>query len=179
MSAQIIAMCCKEYCPELTILGYTSARNFALVKSLSYFDEVYLYDEVTSAPNEGKSVYFDALGNESLSMEIFAHFNLSRWWVYGEGSEKSFTKLLKKNRKGTFYSNLVDSHCYQIEQGVSDSEILQFFKMLAAKHELEAQWTKGIKQVSSNAELASLYQSFLDNTQKSGEKVVYQSPLLD
>ncbi|MFC4698974.1 DUF2855 family protein [Glaciecola siphonariae] len=177
-SAQIIAMCVKKLMPDLQIVGYTSQRNLDLVKSFEFFDEVFLYEEIQACPNEKKSLYFDALGDKHASEAIFKHFTLSRWWVYGEGSEKTYTQFLKLNRKGTFYSNLVDSHVYQIKHDIKDSEIIEFYSALIKQYDLETFWGSGQRQISTANELTGVYQSFIDNTQPTGEKVLYRSPLL-
>ena len=176
-SGQIIAMCLKELNPSFTVIGLTSERNLEFVKQFSYFDEVYSYDEVKSGPNANKSLYFDALGWESVTKDVFEHLEISRWWIYGEGGDRTFFKYLKKNRKGTLYSNLADSYIYQIRSGITDNEMLEQCRSMINKYDLEKQWYTGVRKVSKSKDLFDLYQAYVNNTH-SGEKVVYQSPLL-
>ena len=176
-SGQIIAMCLKELNPSFTVIGLTSERNLEFVKQFSYFDEVYSYDEVKSGPNANKSLYFDALGWESVTKDVFEHFEISRWWIYGEGGDRTFFKYLKKNRKGTLYSNLADSYIYQIRSGITDNEMLEQCRSMINKYDLEKQWYTGVRKVSKSKDLFDLYQAYVNNAH-SGEKVVYQSPVL-
>jgi hypothetical protein len=176
-SGQIIAMCLKELNPSFTVIGLTSERNLEFVKQFSYFDEVYPYDEVKSGPNANKSLYFDALGWESVTKDVFEHFEISRWWIYGEGGDRTFFKYLKKNRKGTLYSNLADSYIYQIRSGITDNEMLEQCRSMINKYDLEKQWYTGVRTVSKSKDLFDLYQAYVNNAH-SGEKVVYQSPVL-
>jgi len=176
-SGQIIAMCLKELNPSFTVIGLTSERNLEFVKQFSYFDEVYSYDEVKSGPNANKSLYFDALGWESVTKDVFEHFEISRWWIYGEGGDRTFFKYLKKNRKGTLYSNLADSYIYQIRSGITDNEMLEQCRSMINKYDLEKQWYTGVRTVSKSKDLFDLYQAYVNNAH-SGEKVVYQSPVL-
>ena len=176
-SGQMIAMFLKELNPSFTVIGLTSERNFDFVKQFSYFDEVYTYDDIKSSPNANKSLYFDALGWESVTKDIFEHFEISRWWIYGEGGDRTFFKYLKKNRKGTLYSNLADSYIYQIRSGITYDEMLEQCRSMINKYDLEKQWYTGVRKVSKSKDLFDLYQAYVNNTH-SGEKVVYQSPLL-
>ena len=176
-SGQIIAMCLKELNPSFTVIGLTSERNLEFVKQFSYFDEVYTYDDIKSSPNANKSLYFDALGWESVTKDIFEHFEISRWWIYGEGGDRTFFKYLKKNRKGTLYSNLADSYIYQIRSGITDNEMLEQCRSMINKYDLEKQWYTGVRKVSKSKDLFDLYQAYVNNAH-SGEKVVYQSPVL-
>lgn len=132
---------------------------------------------MTSAPNTAKSLYFDALGWESVTKDVFDHFEVSRWWIYGEGSEKTYIKFLKQNRRGTFYSNLADSYIYQIRNGISDAEMLEQCLNMIEKYDLERQWYAGARVISSSKELFDLYHAYTNNTH-TGEKVIYESPLL-
>jgi uncharacterized protein DUF2855 len=175
-SGQIIAMCVKELNPSLSVVGLTSQRNYELVKRFSYFDEVYTYEDIISSPNYKKSLYFDALGWESVTKDVFDHFKVCRWWIYGEGGEKTFLKYLKKNRKGTWYSNLADSYVYQIRNGITDAEMLDQTRCMIEKYDLEAQWYSGAREISTSKELFELYQAYVNNTHN-GERVVYRSPL--
>ncbi|MFT5211415.1 MAG: hypothetical protein ACI9CE_003154 [Flavobacterium sp.] len=176
-SGQIIAMCLKELNPSFTVIGLTSERNFEFVKQFSYFDEVYTYDDIKSSPNANKSLYFDALGWESVTKDVFEHFKVSRWWIYGEGGDRTFFKYLKKNRKGTLYSNLADSYVYQIRSGITDDEMLEQSRSMINKYDLEKQWYTGVRKITKSKDLFDLYQAYVNNTH-SGEKVVYQSPIL-
>ena len=176
-SGQIIAMCLKELNPSFTVIGLTSERNLEFVKQFSYFDEVYPYDEIKSGPNANKSLYFDALGWEAVTKDVFEHFEISRWWIYGEGGDRTFFKYLKKNRKGTLYSNLADSYIYQIRSGITDNEMLEQCRSMINKYDLEKQWYTGVRTVSKSKDLFDLYQAYVNNAH-SGEKVVYQSPVL-
>ena len=176
-SGQCIAMCLKEINPAFTIVGLTSPRNREFVGEFPFYDEVYTYDEIQSAPNTGKSLYFDALGWEAVTQDVFEHFELSRWWVYGEGSESTYLKFLRKNRRGTFYSNLADSYIYQVRKGIPDADLLKQCKAMIEKYDLEKQWYTGARVISSSAALFDLYHAFMDNNH-SGEKVIYRSPLL-
>ena len=45
------------------------------------------------------------------------------------------------------------------------------------KYDLEKQWYTGVRKVSRSKDLFDLYQAYVNNTH-SGEKVVYQSPVL-
>ena len=176
-SGQIIAMCLKELNPSFTVIGLTSERNLEFVKQFSYFDEVYTYDEIKSSPNANKSLYFDALGWESVTKDVFEHFKISRWWIYGEGGDRTFFKYLRKNRKGTLYSNLADSYIYQFRSGITDEEMLDQCRSMINKYDLEKQWYTGVRKVSKSKDLFDLYQAYVNNAH-SGEKVVYQSPVL-
>ena len=176
-SGQIIAMCLKELNPSFKIVGLTSERNYGFVKQSPYFDEVYTYDDIKSSPNENKSLYFDALGWDSVTKDVFDHFKVSRWWIYGEGGPETFVKYLKKNPKGTFYSNLADSYIYQIRKGIKDADMLEQCRSLIEKHQLEKQWYTGARKISTCKEVFEIYHAYLSNNH-SGEKVIYQSPLL-
>jgi hypothetical protein len=175
-SGQIIAMCLKELNPNFKVVGLTSARNLEFVKQFSYFDEVYTYDEIKASPNSNKSLYFDALGWDSVTKDVFDHFKLSRWWIYGEGADKTFVKYLKKNRRGTFYTNLADSYIYQIRNGITDAEMLDQCRSMIAKYNLDELWYSDLRTISSSQEVFDLYHAFINNTH-TGERVVYQSPL--
>jgi len=176
-SGQCIAMSLKELDPSLTVVGLTSKRNHQFVKQFSFFDEVYTYEEIKSSPNENKSLYFDALGWESVTQDVFDHFDVSRWWSYGEGSERTYLKFLKQNLKGTFYSNLADSYIYQIRKGITDADMLEQCLNMIEKYDLEKQWYNGARVISSSKELFDLYHAYINNTH-TGEKMIYQSPLL-
>ncbi len=175
-SGQIIAMCVKEINPDFEVVGLTSERNADFVKQLSYFDEVYTYEDIKSIPNSNKSMYFDALGWDSVTNDVFNHFTLSRWWIYGEGSDKTFIKYLKRNRRGTFYTNLADSYVYQIRNGISDAEMLDQTRSMIKKYNLEALWYSDLRTISTSKEMFDLYHAFMNNTH-TGERVAYQSPL--
>ncbi len=175
-SGQCIAMSLKELNPSFTVVGLTSQRNYQFVKQLPFFDEVYTYEDVKSAPNANKSLYFDALGRESVTQDVFDHFKLSRWWIYGEGSELTFIKFLKRNRKGTFYSNLADSYVYQIRNGITDAEMLEQCLHMIDKYDLEKQWYAGARIISTSQELFDLYHAYMNNSH-TGERMIYQSPL--
>jgi len=176
-SGQCIAMSLKELNPSFTVVGLTSERNHQFVKKFSFFDEVYTYEDIQSSPNTGKSLYFDALGWESVSKDVFDHFDVARWWIYGEGGEQTYIKFLKQNRKGTFYSNLADSYIYQIRNGISDAEMLEQCLNMIEKYDLEKQWYSGARDISSSKELFDLYQAYMNNSH-TGEKMIYKSPLL-
>jgi|GEM_PF-543994 len=176
-SGQCIAMSMKELDPSLTVVGLTSERNYSFVKQFPFFDEVYTYEDIQSSPNSGKSLYFDALGWETVTKDVFDHFDVARWWFYGEGGEYTYLKFLKKNLKGTFYSNLADSYIYQIRNGISDAEMLQQCRDMIEKYDLEKQWYSGARVISSSKELFDLYQAYMNNSH-TGEKMIYESPLL-
>ena len=108
-SAQIIAMCVKEVLPDLSIVGLTSPRNFEMVEAMSYFDEAYTYDDLTSADGSRPSLYFDALGDGSVSIACLEHFTTKRWWLYRQGGEEAMPALLRRNLRGTQYSNGIAS----------------------------------------------------------------------
>ena len=127
--------------------------------------------------NANKSLYFDALGWESVTKDVFEHFKISRWWIYGEGGDRTFFKYLRKNRKGTLYSNLADSYIYQFRSGITDEEMLDQCRSMINKYDLEKQWYTGVRKVSKSKDLFDLYQAYVNNAH-SGEKVVYQSPVL-
>ena len=174
-SGQCIAMCLKEINPSFTVVGLTSPRNYQFVSDMPYFDEVCTYEEVKSAPNTGKSLYFDALGWEGVTQDVLDHFDVSRWWIYGEGSETTYIKFLKKNLRGTYYSNLADSYVYQIRHGISDADMLEQCQSMIEKYGLEEQWYRGARVISSSRELFDLYHAFMNNSH-TGEKVIYRSP---
>ena len=176
-SGQCIAMCLKELNPSFKVVGLTSRRNYDFVKQFPYFDEVYTYEDVRACPGTDKSLYFDALGWESVTKDVFDHFEVSRWWIYGEGSETTYIKFLKRNRKGTFYSNLADSYIYQIRNGISDADMLEQCRNMIEKYDLERQWYTGARVISSSKELFELYHAYINNTH-TGEKMIYESPLL-
>jgi hypothetical protein len=138
---------------------------------------VYTYEEIKSSPNENKSLYFDALGWESVTQDVFDHFDVSRWWSYAEGSERTYLKFLKQNLKGTFYSNLADSYIYQIRKGITDADMLEQCLNMIEKYDLEKQWYNGARVISSSKDLFDLYHAYINNTHI-GEKMIYQSPLL-
>ena len=178
-SAQIIAMCIKELRPDFPIVGLTSPRNLEMVKGFSYFDKVYTYDDIASSDGTCPSLYFDALGNESVSISCFEHFSvIKRWWAYGQGGEESLSKLLKINRRGGLYTNVLDSLAYANNNGISDRDILSQSEALNQKHDLERRWGAGYRTITSPRELYELYTSFLQDTHPSGERVRYVSPLL-
>ena len=176
-SSQVIAMCVKELNPSMPIIGLTSRRNLALVERLPYYDEVYTYDDIKASPNAKATLFFEVLGKEAVTAECFDHFEISRWWFYGQGSERLLFRFLKKNSRGSYYTNLVDSYIYARRHSVSDAEILSESRALNQKYELEKLWTSNVRQISSNRDLYALYNSFIHNTQPSGEKVMYRSPL--
>jgi hypothetical protein len=175
-TGQIVSMCLKELNPSFTVIGLTSERNCGFVKQFPYFDEVHSYDDVEASPNANKSLYFDALGWESVTQDVFDHFDISRWWIYGEGGERTFLKYLKKNRKGSFYSNLADSYVYQIRNGITDAEMLEQCDKLIQKYDLEKRWYTGARVISSSKELFDLYHAYMENSH-TGEKMIYRSPL--
>jgi len=170
-------MCLKELNPSFKVVGLTSQRNHDFVKQFPYFDEVYTYEDVRACPGTDKSLYFDALGWESVTKDVFDHFDLSRWWIYGEGSETTYIKFLKRNRKGTFYSNLADSYIYQIRNGISDADMLEQCLNMIEKYDLDKQWYSGARVISSSKELFDLYHAYMNNSH-TGEKMIYESPLL-
>ena len=178
-SAQIIAMCIKSLRPDFQLIGLTSSRNLEMVKGFSYFDEAYTYDELTKIESSRPCLYFDTLGNESVSVSCFEHFSaIKRWWAYGQGGEKSLKKLLKINRRGFMYTNVLDSLAYANNNGISDRDILTQAEALNQKYDLERRWGAGYRTITSPKELYELYTSFLENTHPSGERVRYISPLL-
>ena len=177
-SAQIIAMCVKELLPDLKVVGLTSSRNFERVKGLAYFDEAFTYEDLTSAVGTGPSLYFDVLGDESVSIACLEHFAVKRWWTYGQGGQKAFPKLLKRNRRGSEYSNGIDSLLYANRNGISDMDILRHAEALDQKYDLERRWGKGIRTISSSREVFDLYDAFIHDTHPPGERVRYVSPLL-
>jgi hypothetical protein len=171
-------MCLKELNPSFTVVGLTSERNYQFVKQLPFFDEVYTYEDVKSGPNTNNSLYFDALGRESVTEDVFDHFKVSRWWGYGEGSEQTFIKFLKRNRKGTFYSNLADSYVYQIRNGITDADMLEQCLDMIEKYGLEEQWYAGARIISTSKELFDLCHAYMNNSH-TGEKMIYRSPLYE
>lgn len=175
-SGQIIAMCLKELNPSFSIVGLTSERNYAFVEQLPYFDSVYTYEDITRSPATNKSLYFDALGWDSVTRQVFDHFDVSRWWIYGEGGEKTFIKYLKRNCKGTFYSNLADSYIYQIRNGITDTDMLDQCRNMITKYNLEELWYAEARTICSSRELFDIYHAYMNNTH-TGEKVIYRSPL--
>jgi hypothetical protein len=177
-SAQIIAMCVKETLPDLTIVGLTSPRNFEMVKELAYFDEVHTYDDLASSDGARPSLYFDALGNESVSVACLEHLALKRWWIYAQGGQEFFPKLLKLNRRGSEYSNGIESLLYANRHGISDTDILVQAEAINQKHDLERRWGKDYRIISSPRELHELYDAFLHDTLPPGQRVRYVSPLL-
>lgn len=177
-SAQIIAMAVKEILPEMSIVGLTSPRNIERVKGLQYVDEVYPYDDLTSSTGTRPSLYLDALGSETVSIACLKHFAIKRWWAYGQGGEASLFKLLKLNRRGTQYSNGIDSFLYAERNGISDTDILRQAEAISQKHDLERRWGTGYRTISSPRELFDLYNGFIENTHPAGERVQYVSPLL-
>jgi hypothetical protein len=46
------------------------------------------------------------------------------------------------------------------------------------KYELEKQWYTGARVISASTELFDLYHAYMNNTH-TGEKMIYQSPLLN
>lgn len=174
-SGQIIAICLKELNPTFKVVGLTSERNAGFVKQFPYFDEVYTYEDIKSSPNSNKSLYFDALGWDSVTNDVFDHFELSRWWIYGEGSDKTFVKYLKKNRRGTFYTNLADSYIYQIRNGITDAEMLDQCRSMIEKYNLDELWYSESRTISTSKEVFDIYHAFINNTH-TGERIVYQSP---
>ena len=77
------------------------------------------------------------------------------------------------------YSNGIDSFLYADRNGISDRDILIQAEAINRKHDLERRWGTGYRTISSPRELYELYNSFLDNTHPSGERVRYVSPLLE
>ncbi len=176
-SSQVIAMCVKELNPSMSIIGLTSQRSLGLVKSLPFYDDVYTYDDIEASPNAKPTLFFDVLGKEAVATECFDHFEIARWWFYGQGSERRLFQFLKKNSRGSYYTNLVDSYIYAKRHSVSDAEILSESAALNQKYDLERIWTSTARQISSTKDLYGLYQSLIHNTQPPGEKVMYRSPL--
>ena len=176
-SAQVIAMCVNELRPDFTVIGLTSPRNFEMVKALPYFDAAHTYDDLVSSVGAKPSLYFDALGNESVSIACLEHFDVRRWWIYAQGGQKSFPTLLRLNRRGSEYSNGIDSLLYANRKGISDTEILDQAEAISRKHDLETRWGRGYRTISSPRELYALYNAFVHNTHPPGERVRYVSPL--
>ena len=56
------------------MIGLTSARNVAFVKSLGCYDEVVTYDAVTSLPADSPVAYVDMAGNSGLRETLHRHF---------------------------------------------------------------------------------------------------------
>lgn len=172
-------MCLKELRPDFPIVGLTSQRNLEMVKGFPYFDQVYTYDDITSMNGAQPSLYFDALGNESITIACFEHLtNLKRWWAYGQGGEESLDKLLKINPRGLLYTNVIDALHYANSNGISDGDILTRSELLNQKYGLEQRWGEGYREIRTPRELYELYVSFLENTHPSGARVRYVSPLL-
>jgi hypothetical protein len=57
---------------DVSVVGLTSSRNAAFVKALGYYDEVVLYGDVESIPNEA-SVFVDMAGNGEVTNRLHRH----------------------------------------------------------------------------------------------------------
>jgi len=156
-------------------LGFVCTAAFG-AESLASVPADSVAADTTHQPSAHKSLYFDALGWDSATSDVFDHFTLARWWIYGEGADKTFVKYLKKNRKGTFYTNLADSYIYQIRNGITDAEMLDQCRSMLEKYNLEELWYSGLRIISTSKEVFDLYHAFINNTH-TGERVIYQSPL--
>jgi len=55
--------------------------------------------------------------------------------------------------------------------------MLEQCRSMINKYDLEKQWYTDVRKVSKSKDLFDLYQAYVNNAH-SGEKVVYQSPLL-
>ena len=176
-SARIIAMCVRARRPDFEIVGLTSPRNLGELGAVDYYDAVYAYDDLASVPSAGESLYFDALGREDVTAAVFDHLRLARWWVYGEGSDRFLFRLLRRNRRGTFYTNLVDSYDYQRRAGLTDASLLRDCRGFIERYELEERWYGDARVVRTNRELFDVFHAYLANTH-TGERVVYRSGLL-
>ena len=55
-------------------IGLTSARNFDFVKGLGCYDQVLLYDEVSSLPAQTPTVLVDMAGNAEVMRAVHEHF---------------------------------------------------------------------------------------------------------
>ena len=174
-SGQLLALFMKQEYPDFPVVGLTSARNQAFVRSLPYFDTVATYDAIPSLPNDGKSLYFDVLGRASVTDAVFDHFRLRRWWIYGEGSLGTYWKFMRRNPRGTFYTNLVDSYDYQLRHGITDRELVAATRAAVDRYDLEKRWYGDVRIIKTGQELFDLYHAYLENTH-TGERVVYRSP---
>ena len=177
-SGQIIAMAVKERYPDFPVVGLTSDNNLGRVRAMSYFDAAYSYGSLAAAANDGPSLYFDVLGKEEITTAVFDHFRLARWWIYGEGSTASYWRLLRRNRRGTFYTNLVDSYDYQLRHGITDGELLSECVALAERHQLARRWYADARLISTGRALFDLYRGYVDGTH-TGERFIYRSPLVE
>ena len=72
----------------------------------------------------------------------------------------------------------MDSYIYQILNGITDAEMLEQSRNMIKKHNLEALWYTGAKEISLSKEVFDLYQAYINNTH-TGEKMVYRSPLYE
>ena len=52
--------------PDVRCIGLTSARNREFVEKLGYYDEVVLYDDVGSLPNDDPAIFVDMAGNAAV-----------------------------------------------------------------------------------------------------------------
>jgi hypothetical protein len=55
-------------------VGLTSARNAEFVRSLGFYDEVVLYDELTSLPAGEPAVFVDMAGDSAVTSAVHHHF---------------------------------------------------------------------------------------------------------
>lgn len=55
-------------------LGLTSARNAEFVRSLGFYDQVVLYDEVASLPASEPAVFVDMAGDRAVTAAVHRHF---------------------------------------------------------------------------------------------------------
>jgi hypothetical protein len=55
------------------VIGLTSARNAGFVRSLGFYDQVVLYDEITSLPSE-PAVFVDMAGDAGVTAAVHHHF---------------------------------------------------------------------------------------------------------
>jgi hypothetical protein len=58
----------------IRVIGLTSAANVDFVRSLGCYDEVILYDQVTSLPSASPVAYVDMAGNSALRATLHRHF---------------------------------------------------------------------------------------------------------
>jgi hypothetical protein len=58
----------------IRVIGLTSAKNVDFVRSLGCYDDVILYDQVTSLPSGSPVAYVDMAGNSALRAALHRHF---------------------------------------------------------------------------------------------------------
>ena len=59
---------------DIKVIGLTSASNVGFVESLGCYDQIVIYDDVTSLPSDAPVAFVDMAGNSALRERLHRHF---------------------------------------------------------------------------------------------------------